>query len=120
MPMTTTYKNAILTAIKGGVAIDDITHAGAHTLDPGGTGANEISGGAPAYARKSVTFGTVASGSMSATNQPVIDVPASTTLRYLSLWTAVTAGTVCYEHDVPDEAYTGQGTYTITAITLGF
>lgn len=56
------------------------------------TGANEVTGGSPAYARKSATFGAAASGARASSNTPVFDVPA-TTVRFIGLWSAVTAGT---------------------------
>lgn len=120
MPMTTAYKNLVMDAIARGQAIPQVTHVGAHTLDPGETGTNEVTGGSPAYARKPITHGNPASGgSISATTQPALDIPPSTTVRYLSLWTAVTGGVVAYTHDVPDEVFNNQGTYTVTSSTIG-
>lgn len=57
------------------------------------TGANEVTGGSPAYARKATTWAAAASGAkaMSATF-PVWDVPASTTVAWIGLWDAVSAG----------------------------
>jgi hypothetical protein len=55
------------------------------------TGANEVTGGAPAYARKAITLGAAASRVKAATSAPVFDVPA-TTVRFIGLWT--TAGAV--------------------------
>lgn len=57
------------------------------------TGASELTGGAPAYARKGITWSAAASGSkaLSAT-LPVWDVPAATTVAWFGGWDAVTAG----------------------------
>lgn len=55
------------------------------------TGANEVTGGAPAYARKAITIAAAAARARAASTQPVFDVPA-TTVRFIGLWTA--AGTV--------------------------
>ena len=56
------------------------------------TGANEVTGGSPAYARKAITLGAAASRSKAATTQPVFDIPAGTTVRFIGVWT--NAGTV--------------------------
>jgi hypothetical protein len=55
------------------------------------TGANEVAGGAPAYARKAITVAAAAARARAASTQPVFDVPA-TTVRFIGLWT--NAGTV--------------------------
>lgn len=55
-----------------------VTHLSLHRGDPGGTLANEVSGGSPAYARKAVTW-NAASGATPATaaTPPTFDVPAN-------------------------------------------
>lgn len=53
MPFTPTGNNAMLDAI-------GITHVSLHSGFPGTGGANEISGGSPAYARGAITFGAAA------------------------------------------------------------
>jgi hypothetical protein len=63
-----------------------------HTGDPSTTGANEATGGSPAYARKAITWNAAASGARSASNQPVFDVPAGTYL-YAGFFSASTGGT---------------------------
>ena len=57
------------------------------------TGASEVAGGSPAYARKGLTWAAAASGSkaLSATF-PTWDVPAATTVAWFGGWDAVTAG----------------------------
>jgi hypothetical protein len=55
------------------------------------SGANEVTGGSPAYARKAITVAAAASRARAASTQPVFDVPA-TTVRFIGLWT--NAGTV--------------------------
>lgn len=96
--------------------------ASAHTGDPGATGANnEVTGGTPAYARKAITWGTASGGSVAlVATFPVFDIPPGTTVAYIGLWTLATGGTYGGCFDVTDEAFTGQGTYTLTAgsITL--
>lgn len=55
------------------------------------TGASEVTGGAPAYARKAITMAAAAARAKAASTAPVFDVPA-TTVRFVGLWT--NAGTV--------------------------
>lgn len=55
------------------------------------SGANEVTGGSPAYARKAITVAAAASRARAASTAPVFDVPA-TTVRFIGLWT--NAGTV--------------------------
>jgi hypothetical protein len=51
------------------------------------TGANEVTGGAPAYARKAITMAAASSRARAASTQPVFDVPAAATVRFIGLWT---------------------------------
>lgn len=62
-----------------------------HSADPGTTGASEISGGT--YARVAVTW-TAASASQ-VTNSAALSIncPASTTVSYFGIWSAITVGT---------------------------
>jgi len=83
---TTTARNQMLDAT-------DITHLSAHTDYPGTTQANEVTGGSPAYARKSITFASAASGIKASNNAQVFDIPAGTTVRWFGFSTASTAGT---------------------------
>lgn len=56
------------------------------------TGTNEVTGGTPAYAKKSVTFAAASGRARAASTAPVFDVPTGTTVRWVGIWTA--AGTV--------------------------
>lgn len=95
-----------------------ITYASLHTADPDPAGGSEVTGGSPAYARKSITWSAASAGSMDASNQPVFDVPAATTVSYVGFWSAVTAGTYFGMANVTDEAFGAQGTYTLTSTTV--
>ncbi|HET9667357.1 MAG TPA: hypothetical protein VFP09_11390 [Desertimonas sp.] len=89
--------------------------AALHTGDPGAANAadNEVTGGSPAYARKAITWAAASAGSMDETTSPVFDVPASTTVSWVSYWN--TGGTVRYlKKNVTDEVFGAQGTYTLT------
>lgn len=87
MPLTDAGRNLALDGLAGGA-----TFASLHTGDPSTTGANEVTGGSPAYARKSITYAASASGQKSNSAAITFDVPAST-VAYVGLWSAVTAGT---------------------------
>lgn len=93
--------------------------ASLHTASPGTTGANEVSGGSPAYARQAITWNAAASGNLDNNANPVFDVPASTTVSHFGLWSASTAGTF-YGGDVlsASETFSGQGTYTLTDVDV--
>jgi hypothetical protein len=82
-----------------------------HTADPGTTGASEVSGGTPTYARKSLawTAGTTGTGTASAT----YDIPSGITAAWGGIWSAVTAGTFRDTVDIVDQAFASQGQLTI-------
>lgn len=110
-----TAKNLMLDAL-GAVAV----RLALHTGDPGAANAadNEVSGGSPAYARVAIAWNAASAGSMDdSTNGAVFDVPASTTVTWVSGWNA--AGTVRYfKKQVTSEAFGAQGTYTVTDADL--
>lgn len=110
MSITDAGKNTMLDAFPA-VA----TFASLHTADPGLTGANEVAGGSPAYARQSITWNAASAGNLDSSNQPVFDVPAGTTVTHVGLWDAVSAGT--FEGGgalSSSETFTGQGTFSLT------
>ncbi len=104
-------KNVMLDAVAA-----QITRLALHTADPGAadTGSNEVSGGSPAYARKAVAFSAAANGSMVPNADVVLDVPAGTSVAWVSGWN--TAGTQrFFKKQVTTESFGGQGTYTVLA-----
>lgn len=105
-------KNAMLNEF-GTLAV----YVSLHTASPATSG-NEISGGSPAYARKAINWGTASGGSMTASNQPVFDVPAGKTVAAVGFWSAATGGTLYGDDDVTSETFANQGTYTLTSVTL--
>lgn len=109
MPLNDTAKNLMLDALAA-VAV----YASCHTADPGTNGANEVTGGSPAYARKSITWNAAATGALDDSNAPVFDIPAGTTVAFVGLWSALTNGTFYGSFDVTNEAFAAQGTYTLT------
>lgn len=108
-------KNLMLDAL-GAVAL----RLALHTGDPGAadTASNEVTGGSPAYARKAIAWNAASGGSMDdSTNGAVFDVPAGTTVTWISGWN--TAGTSRYfKKQVTSEAFGAQGTYTVTDADL--
>lgn len=108
--LTDNAKNAMLNAL-GAAAL----YGSLHSADPGTTGANEISGGSPAYARKSLSWAAAAGGSKALqATFPVFDVYA-TTVAYVGMFSAASGGTYYGHWDVTDEVFAGQGTYTVTS-----
>src|SRR5262245_25246424 len=89
MPYSTNGKNVMLDAL-GAVAL----FASLHSDIPNASGSNEISGGSPAYARKAIAWASASGGSMDKTaTDPVFDVPGSTSVFYVGLWSLSTGGT---------------------------
>ena len=91
-----------------------ITHASLHSDDPSTTGANEITGGSPAYARKAVTINAAAASSRALNADVTFDVPA-VTVKYVGYWSAITAGTFHGSDPVTNEVFAAQGEYKLLA-----
>jgi hypothetical protein len=89
-----------------------------HNGAPGDNGANEISGGTPAYARKAVTWGAAGSGTMDDSNVPVFDIPNGTTVMHIGFWSLVSGGVFYGSAAVTNEVFAGQGTYTLSGADL--
>jgi hypothetical protein len=115
MPYSAIAKNYMLDQLAS-----QATYASLHTSSPGSTGANEVTGGTPAYARKALTWDAASGGSMSlhSGSTPTFDVPAATTITHVGIWSAATAGTYYGYVDVTDETFAAQGTYQITSGTF--
>lgn len=120
MPYSDAFKNVMLNAGVRGVApdTDGINKVSAHDGAPGSTGANEISGGS--YARQAITWNAASAGSIDDSNAPAIPIPGGKTVSYIGFWydsggaNEIFAGYV----DVADEAFTNDGTYTVTDADL--
>jgi len=95
-----------------------IAYISLHTDAVGGGDANEVSGGAPAYARKAATWNAASGASKAISGSLVFDVPAGTTIRRVGFYSAVSGGTYFGDADITDETYGGQGTYTLTAASV--
>lgn len=109
MPFVNNGKHVMLDAL-GTVAV----RAALYTDDPGANGtANEVTGGSPAYARKTIAWNAASGGEMAKNPSPavVFDVPACT-VKYAGFWNA--AATVYYGAEpVVNETFGAQGTYTL-------
>src|SRR6476619_3191751 len=81
---TTTEKNSL--AAKYGA---DALYGALYTTAPGATAGTEVTGGAPAYARKALTW----TGTNPITATVTFDVPSGTTVVGAGVHSAVTAGT---------------------------
>jgi hypothetical protein len=93
VPFSTTGLDQMLDALNGGSPTSVIAYASLHTAYSA-TGTSEVTGGSPAYARQAVTWSAAAAGSKaSASIAAAFNVPASTTVAFVGLWSAVSSGT---------------------------
>lgn len=108
----TTTKNALCAAYAaiGG----STTFVSVHIADPSNTGANEASGGSPAYARVATTWGAAANGQVTG-SQVTINLPAGT-YTHAGLWKSVNGGPADFIDKVAIASTTlgAQGTLLIT------
>lgn len=108
-----TMRNSLATAYKTAGP-----YGALFTADPGtsGTVVGEVTGGAPAYARVALSWGTAASSAITSAAS-AFNVPASTTVTYFGVCTAGTAATSDLQDSVAvtSQNFASQGTYTVTA-----
>jgi hypothetical protein len=95
--------------------ISGFAFASLHSANAGAGGANELTGGSPAYARKAVTWASAASGTKSSSNAQVFDVPAGSTVAEVGYWSLASGGTFYGSRAVTSESFAGQGTYTVAS-----
>lgn len=103
---TATQKNTLATAY-GGAAL----YAALYTTAPGGSAGTEVTGGSPAYARKSISWGAASGGVITGT--VTFDVPTGTTVVGAGVHTAITAGSYLDGAAVTSQAFASQGTYQL-------
>lgn len=91
-------------------------YASIHSADPGGTGANEMTGGS--YARVALSWGA-ASGGDAVTGQATVNIPSGAHPTHFGLWSASTAGTFRGGGALSADpgTYGAAGTYALT-VTL--
>jgi hypothetical protein len=98
MPLTTFGQNAVgdeIYNLSGGTFPTGEAWISLHSADPGLTGANELTGGAPAYARKQNTFPAFSGGTQDNDTAILFDVPAGNVVGW-GIWDASTAGN-CFQ-----------------------
>lgn len=110
MPIVVAGKNLMLDQLASRA-----TYLSLHRADPSTTGANELTGGSPAYARKAVTWGSASSGAVASSASVRFDVPAGD-VAYVGLWSS--GGTFYGAGAVTRETYAAQGTYELTRATI--
>jgi hypothetical protein len=93
-----------------------------HSADPGPAGANELSGGDPAYARRLLALTSPAGGVLPATENPVFDVPGGARVAAAGFWTKDALGAWVFlgghiilnnQFEPAVETYAAQGFYTL-------
>lgn len=105
MPLNEAALNVGANAIAG-----VITHVALHT---GTTSGSEISGGSPAYERRSITWAGAAGGNSDSSNVPLFNVPGGVTIAYIGYWSAASGGTFYGTSAITPETYGAQGTYEL-------
>ena len=91
-----------------------VAYASLHSDDPSTTGANEVSGGSPTYARKAVIFDAAAASARALNADVTFDVPAET-IKYVGYWTLATGGVFHGSDAVTNEIFAAQGEYKLLA-----
>ena len=120
MPLSIAGRNAAVDGLATAA-----TFLSLHSANPGDTGASEISGGSPAYARRPATWSAAVNGSRALSASAQFDVAAATTVSYFGSWSAASGGVFLGGDALRDtngdpviETFGGQGTYTLTTATL--
>lgn len=109
MPIqTVTQRNTLVDAYKAAA-----THVALYSTAPGASPGTELSGGSPAYARKVSNWGAT-SNSAATASPAAFDVPSGATVAGAGFHTALTAGTYLDGASLTSQAFSSQGTYTVT------
>lgn len=106
---TVTQRNTLVDAYKAAAAFMTV-----QTTTAAATAGTEVTGGAPAFARKASNWG--ATSASAATAAPVaFDIPASTTVQSIAFYTLVSAGVFLDSAAITSQTFASQGTLTVTA-----
>lgn len=105
---TATMKNTLADAYGTAAA-----YGALYSTTPGGSAGTEIAGGSPAYARRALSWGSASNGVKSVT-PAAFDVPSGATVAGAGVHTALTAGTYLDGTALTSQAFSSQGTYTLT------
>jgi hypothetical protein len=114
MPIATVGQRETLAVAYGGAGTFISCHSGA---GPGSTGANEISGGAPAYARVATVWAAGPSDGVVNGSQVTINCPAApgTPITWIGLWTALSGGTFLDGYQLgTSQTFSSQGQLLVT------
>lgn len=86
-----------------------------HEADPGGTGANEVTGGT--YARQTPSWGAASAGAVAIDTPAEFDIPGGSTVAYVGLWSVGPQweGSIILDNS---EIYAGDGTFTLTQLSI--
>lgn len=106
---STTAKNAMLDALTP----DAVS---LHAADPGTTGANEVTGGTPAYGRQAATFNAAANGERAMAAAEDFTGPANGAVTHFGVWAGATflgGGAI-----TGDLAFNAEGAYRLTGATM--
>lgn len=116
MPLVTTGKNAALDSLAGSGA--NICEVSIFTGASWGA-AVEVSGGSPAYARKTVTLAASSGGSRALTGTApyaTVDIPASTACKFIGISKA--SDHVIFAYKTIDETFANQGKLDVNTFTV--
>lgn len=105
------------------VALDAVGAVGLyvslHTADPGTSGASEVTGGSPAYARQACAWAAASGGSMALAAGETFNVPGGTTVTHFGVWSAAMSGTFYGGGALSaSESFGAQGTFNLTGATI--
>lgn len=104
---TSTEKNSLANKYAA-----DATFGAVYTTAPGASAGTEPTGGSPSYSRKALTWSSAANGVVTAT--ATFDIPTGTTVVGIGLHTAASAGTYLDGTTITSQAFSSQGTLTVT------
>lgn len=82
---------------------------------PGAAAGTELSGGAPAYARKASNWGAAAASAVTAAPATPFDIPAGGVTAGIGFHSASAAGTFWEGVGITSQTFSSQGTLTVTA-----
>jgi hypothetical protein len=93
VPLTSTADNQALDALANVAPSTSVVGFASLHSAYSATGASELTGGSPAYARQALSWSSASGGTKSLSATPsAFNVPAGATVAFIGLWSASTAG----------------------------
>lgn len=90
-----------------------------HSADPGTTGAGELAGGSPAYARQQGAWDPAAGRVIALVGSEQFNVPGPSSVSHFGTWSSQAGGTYYVGGQLSaTEDYTDQGTYTLNGAQI--